>query len=291
MSTFTLGIHIHSDERAFVAQARELFQKAATYSEANLTFELDDAPDGEGLFRTLSSDAYLISLRTFLDPVERDWSELHTHLDQQIGTLAQTGKPVFLLTLFRNVPIEDDPAQAARRLVRLRRLNLSAMEVSRLHGVFIVDIDRALADIGALALATDYRLRGDPAARVCAITLGRCLVSNAMDDQLSVTQQDQIRTWWEEDLAAHALVTAPAQIVPTNLMTLGHGRKRQRASTITDTIQENHVGWLVGQFAKGRISPQEALTRFTLAIRRRGAFASLALLAHALRGRLTKART
>lgn len=291
MSGFTLSTLVHADEKPFVAEAKALFDKAAMDRGVDLQFELNDASTSEALLQTSSCDAFLVSLRTWLDLVEQSWPEVRARLEQDVSAVVQTGKPVFLLTLFRNVPIEHDPALASQRLVRLRRLNFCAMELSRIHGVFIVDVDRALADIGALGLATDYRLKSDAAARICAITLGQCLVSNAMDDQLSVAQQDEIRAWLDQGLAAQSLVTAPAEIVPTNLITLGSGRKRQRVSTITDTIQENHVGWLVSQFAKGRISPQEALTRLTQAIRRRGALESLALLGQALRGRLTKART
>ncbi len=291
MSSFTLGTYVHADEQPFVAAARALFQDAAAHSGATLSFELKEAVSSDGLMQTSSSDAFLLSLRQWLDPLDQGWPEVRARLEHEVEALVQTAKPVFLATLFRNLPVENNPALASLRLVRLRRLNLLAMELSRIYGIFIVDVDRALADIGGLGLAADYRLGSDAAIRVCAITLGQCLAANAMDDQLSVAQQDQIRARFDEGLTALSSVSASAEIVPTNLLTLGSGRKKQRVSTITDTIQENHVGWLVSQFAKGRISPREALARLTQAIRRRGALESLALLGQALRGRMTKARS
>jgi hypothetical protein len=69
-----------------------------------------------------------------------------------------------------------------------------------------------------------------------------------------------------------------AEIKMTNLMTLGSGRRKQFASTVTDSVQENHVGWLVQQVLKGQIGPAEALNRLAQAMRNRGARESAALL-------------
>jgi len=54
------------------------------------------------------------------------------------------------------------------------------------------------------------------------------------------------------------------------------------AATVTDTVQENHVGWLVRQALNGRIGPTEALHRLNQAIRNRGAKESIVLLAQGI---------
>jgi len=80
-------------------------------------------------------------------------------------------------------------------------------------------------------------------------------------------------------LAQYKSAVALPEIRPKNLMPMGQGRRKQMVTTIVDTNQEAHVGWLIQQVLKRQITPLEAFKKLLLAVRRRGARESLAMLA------------
>jgi hypothetical protein len=178
-------------------------------------------------------------------------------------------------TILRHVPASEGHEAADRTRLRLRRLDLLATELSREYGALVIDLDRILADIGARRLETDYRLGGDPVVSFASNAIAISIVSNALDDFVAYEIQNAARTLLERDRPVVGVMT---EIKMTNLMTLGSGRRKQFASTVTDSVQENHVGWLVQQVLKGQIGPAEALNRLTQAMRNRGARESAALL-------------
>lgn len=100
---------------------------------------------------------------------------------KHLRELQGSGAPVFLCTIFRHVP--DDVATDSRgeRLVRIRELNLLAIELSHALGVSVVDIDCVLAHFGARMLQTDYRLSGECAAVAAGYAIARAVLSCGVD--------------------------------------------------------------------------------------------------------------
>jgi hypothetical protein len=215
---------------------------------------------------------------SLLGPLQRldtPWAELEAELRTAYAALCETGSPIMVCTLLRHVPASEGHEAADRTRLRLRRLDLLVTELSREYGALVIDLDRILADIGARRLETDYRLGGEPVVSFASNAIAISIVSNALDDFVAYEIQNAARTLLERDRPVVGVMT---EIKMTNLMTLGSGRRKQFASTVTDSVQENHVGWLVQQVLKGQIGPAEALNRLTQAMRNRGARESAALL-------------
>jgi hypothetical protein len=203
------------------------------------------------------------------------WADVERDLRTSYAALCQTGDPVMICTILRHVEAAGDPEKADRTRVRLRRLNLLATELSREYGALVIDLDRVLADLGARRLETDYRLGGAAAVDVAGKAVALSVVANALDAFAPVNVQEAARGILEKYRPAVGL--AP-EIKMTNLMALGPGRRKQIVSTVTNAVQENHAGWLVRQVLNRQIGPREAFDRLTLAVRRRGARESAALL-------------
>jgi hypothetical protein len=237
------------------------FNRAAT---------LDDVVSApNGTIRVVSLGAQLAS--TF------NWVEEELSLRRVFSALAETGDPVLVATIFRYVPAADD--SDGRLLTRVRRLNLLAAELSREYGAFVVDFDRVLADVGGLALGCDYRLEGQKGLEMAGQALALGIAGNALDAYLPFEVQERMVS----HLLTRSENVAPApELIPANMMSMGIGRRRQRVSTITAEVQEDHVGWLVGQVVHGKVGLGEASQRLLMAVRRRGARESFGLLTSGL---------
>ena len=201
------------------------------------------------------------------------WTDVEQRLRGIYAGLCARGDPVFICTVLRHTGAGEP--DASRRRIRIRRLNLLAAEISREHGAFVIDIDRQLADVGARRLGTDYRLQGAAAADVAGNTIAMEIILNGLDTLASVDVQDRARAMLAEYKSAVAL----PEIRPNNLMSMGQGRRKQIVTTIIDTDQEAHVGWLIQQVLKRQIPPLEASNKLLQAVRRRGPKESLAMLA------------
>ncbi|MGE4303090.1 MAG: hypothetical protein AB7E24_03540 [Novosphingobium sp.] len=217
----------------------------------------------------------IVSLQRYLGGDERSWAGIERRLHDELAALAETGDPVLVETVFRCVP--DRGSNAGQALLeRIRRLNLLITELSRELGVFVVDFDRVLADIGGVVLATDYRLRGQAAAEVAGQELALAVATNALDTVLPFDAQERVRTFVES--RRNTAVRPSLELSPAGLVTMGKGRHRRRVSVNTDAVQENHVSWLISQVLKRRMGLDEAYQRLTMAVRRRGVRESLGLL-------------
>jgi hypothetical protein len=181
-----------------------------------------------------------------------------------------------LCTILRHVDAAEEPRQADRIRLRLRRLNLLATELSREYGALVIDLDRMLADIGAARLDTDYRLDGAVVPDVAGKAVALTIVANALDGFVPVEAQDAARAILER---YHPEIGAAPRMKQTSMVALGRGRRKQRVSTVTDPIQENQAGWLMRQVLMRRIGPGEAMTKLAQAVRNRGARQTTALLA------------
>jgi hypothetical protein len=225
--------------------------------------------------RAANSHVVVTSLGVPLADINLPWGEVEDLLRGSYAALCQIGTPVMICTLLRHVSVDVDSQAAAPTLRRLRQLNLLATELSREYGAFVIDLDRILGHIGAFHLNTDYRLRGVQASDVAGRAIARGIISNALDGLVPVNVQNAASALLDQRRSG---IHSAASLTPTNVVAMGRGRRKQLVSTITDTVQQDHVGWLVGQVLARHIGPGEAIARFFKAIRRRGARESALLL-------------
>jgi hypothetical protein len=161
--------------------------------------------------------------------------------------------------------------QAERLRVRIARLNLLAAEISRETGCNVIDIDRVLADIGARALQTDYRLAGRYAAEAVAATIALTLLSLGLDEYATYETQETARAAIAATSSAWKHQLAPAhEMVRDDLISLGVGRRKQRISLVVNTVEEQHVSWLVRGVLMRQISLADAFAKLRRVIRKRG---------------------
>src|SRR5205814_8125220 len=127
---------------------------------------------------------------------------------------------VFVCTVFRNIPADAVDAQS--RLIRIRRLNLLAAELSRETGLFVIDLDRRLAEIGAVKVQTDYRLDGPSATNIVAKEIALAVVSAGLDAFVPFEVQDAAKlSISQTDVGLAALKATEA--MPSNVLALGAG--------------------------------------------------------------------
>jgi hypothetical protein len=132
-----------------------------------------------------------VIVASLLPEVARDepLSSIEARWRSQLSAVTTAAAPsVFLCTVFRHVA-RDAPAPSngggAKIRERIRRLNLFALELSHDTGIGIIDIDRALAHIGARLLGADYRLASPIAAEVAAHTIVGSILLAGLDDAVA----------------------------------------------------------------------------------------------------------
>lgn len=224
------------------------------------------APDGAVL---------VTSLLPALADLDRPWPAVEQALHATYKALGESGSMVMILTILRHVDATEEAGRAAHLRRRIRKLNLLATELSRQYGAFVIDLDRALADVGGRHLKTDFRLGGSLAAEFASKIVALSIATNALDAFVAVKIQDKACAILEGERAAVGLAT---EQMMTDVIAFGQGRRRQRVATLTDSVAENHVGWLVRQVLKRQIGGREALGKLAAAVRRRGARESAMLL-------------
>lgn len=208
---------------------------------------------------------------------QEPWAETESRLRQSYLDLTSAdGAVVFLCTVFRHVASGESGDQS--QLIRLRRLNLLAAELSRETGLFVIDLDRALADIGAFKLQTDYRLDGKYAADAVAKVIALAVVSAGLDLYASFDVQDAAKLNISGgQLSLAALDGSAPDIVPSNLLSLGTGRRKQVVATVVDTNSGSHAGWLVHLIFTGQFGFKDAAAKLRRSIARRGLRSSSAI--------------
>jgi hypothetical protein len=150
-----------------------------------IVWDAADHPSPPGAIR-------LVSLLLELERAPMDWAEHERAIRETVSAMASAADaPIFLLTIFRHVPLERDRPAAPLRL-RLRRLNLLALELSRELGVNVIDIDRFIADTGGHTAQTDYRLEGERAASLAGFVMAQVLLMDALPDHVAPSIIDQI---------------------------------------------------------------------------------------------------
>ncbi|PNG24720.1 hypothetical protein [Methylocella silvestris] len=226
--------------------------------------DIDAPPDVPG-----GRELFIASLLPEVERFAEPWNETETRLRARMGEAARSHEFLYLLTVFRSVHEGDDPALAAARRIRIRRLNLLAADVSRETGALVIDVDRALADVGARVLATDYRLSGVFAAEAVARCVAGALLTTAFDDHVAAGAIEAARAHlaslpppWPNEASARA----PA--AGLNTLSMRVGGFAQTVQTFGES--ENQAALYLRALASGKISPWDALGRFRTAVERRG---------------------
>jgi len=241
-------------------------------------FELIE--DGLSISESPPRGIVLVSLVSELQHLDEPWPRVEERLRKLFEALAVSGDSVFVGTIFRHAGQLEDPAHLHRRRQRIRRLNLFVANISRETGVFVVDIDRVFTDQGARRLQTDFTLKGPIAADLAGKTMAIVLLSYALDGAVDFDTQDAAVAILKHDHTELSPVQDEGthSIMAKNVMAMGQGRRKQVVATVTDTNQDNHVGWLIRQVLKRQIAPNIAFDKVVQAIRRRGARESMAML-------------
>jgi hypothetical protein len=272
MTRIQIAAFITEDERLALSSGEGFLSHALAAENFALDCAVVTSP--AELSQASAGTIRLISLTTQLASLDVPWPVAQAELRTWVSEVAEAGDPVLVTTVFRCIPAGQDPE--GKLLTRVRRLNLLAAELSREFGVFVIDLDRVLTDIGGMTLDTDYRLQGKPAADVAGQAMAFCVATNALDLYMPFEAQERTVAY----LKAHDQAVHPeAVLTPANLMSMGSGRRRQRVSTNTDAVQEDQVRWLIDQVLKRKIGLGEASQKLLMAIRRRGAKESFGLLA------------
>lgn len=110
-----------------------------------------------------------------------------------LSALQEEAPQVFLCTIFRHVPDRDRAGGTCEELVRIRALNLMAVELSHALGVAVIDVDRALAHLGARMLRTDFRLNGSRAALAAGHAMACALLAGGLDEHVDPLEQEKAR--------------------------------------------------------------------------------------------------
>jgi hypothetical protein len=276
---------VDRSERPAVSQAVAFLESslsAAAGGPVTVTCEFADTletlnPSGEAC-------VVIASLLPEVANYQQPWAGVADRLSNAVRTLASVeDAPVFLCTVFRHVPGSDADPQS--RLIRIRRLNLLATELSRETGLFVVDLDRYLADIGGAKIEVDYRLEGPSAAKMVGREMALAIVSAGLDAYVPFEVQDAAKSTLTQTELGLALKATDA--LPSNVMALGSGRRKQVVATVVDTDEEGHVGWLFELLLTGKLSPKEAVAKLSSSIANRGLKASSAMVFGAIWQRLS----
>lgn len=188
-SLITLALAAADFERPAVLEG---VRQAATCLEraGSSTLELRVAsyPDQDALMAAPLPCVAFLSLGAALD--RSDDTQVEALLTAPLEQLPGRGVAVLLLNQFRYVADRREPAQASR-LLRIRRFNRMAIGLAQRFDITLVDVDRILADLGALNLLCDYRL-GSPRGQVAAgYAVARALLANGLLDRVDQVLLDR----------------------------------------------------------------------------------------------------
>lgn len=248
--------------------ARALGQASGTSWKCNCRFVHEYAD-----LQNADAGSILIASLVLEVDAPEPWPDVEQRLRKIFARLSERGDPVFICTVLRHVGVGETD-RLSRRIIRIRRLNLLAADISRESGAFVIDLDRQLADIGAQRLGTNYRLEGTAAANLAGKAVAMEIVLNGLNSIAGFDVQDRARAL----LAQYRPPVALSEIRPKNLIPMGQGRRKQMVATTIDNNQQAHVGWLVRQVLSRQIGLLAASNKIAQAVRRRGPKETLAML-------------
>lgn len=140
-----------------------------------------------------AGDAIVIcSMLPEIEAALADWPATEARLTQAYEALARrNSQALFLCTVLRHAPPELETAGRMQLRLAIRRLDMLAVRLSHATGLNVVDLDRALAQVGALTLDTDFRLSGAAAAEAAGREIARCIVTAGLDDWIAPEIQER----------------------------------------------------------------------------------------------------
>ena len=214
---------------------------------------------------------------------EEPWPQVERRLRETYQGLSGQSPVIFICTVLRHIARSENADQVKLKRIRIRRLNLLAAELSRETGAYVIDLDRSLADIGASRLQTDYRLNGQYAAEAAAKFIALAVLSAGLDAHISFEIQDAARAIVAgSQLNLIVPAVAMVDIVPSNVLKLGAGRRKQVVATVVDTDKGHHAGWLIHLLVTRQFGIGDALTKLKQSVARRGLRASAAMVVAAV---------
>jgi hypothetical protein len=284
--TIVLQAMVDDTEQSAVRRAAEQLEGSlTTAAERPIAVRCVFSSSGDALDEMAENPIIIASLLPEVSRYNEPWPDVDRRLRARSEALSKKdGAVIFLCTVLRHVAHCENTDETRLKLIRIRRLNLLAAELSRQFGAHVIDIDRNLADIGARALETDYRLKGPYASGVAARGIALAIVSTGLDSYVSFEVQDTAKLLVAElDLALPVPLTATPDIVRPNVLSLGAGRRKQVVATVVDTDNENHATWLVKLILTRQFGVRDAFAKLRGSIARRGLRASAAMVLAAVR--------
>ncbi|MFT9375396.1 SGNH/GDSL hydrolase family protein [Komagataeibacter saccharivorans] len=267
MTQIHIATFVTENEQPTISRTMSLLRKGLEAEGASVSHMV--ATDYDSLLAMPAGSLRVMSMAHELTNTHVPWVQVAHTLDQRCALLCERGDPVMITTVFRHVdiPDEDDGGYSHALRIRIRRLNFLAAELSRRHGVFVADLDRMLADTGGTTLNTDYRLRSDTAAMIAAQGLALVVVNNALDAFMPFEAQERAKAIL---MAECPVQRNAASVMPQEVIAMGRGRRRQVVTTITDTVEENHMATLIRRVLTGQVPPGQAFEKLVSAVRKRG---------------------
>jgi hypothetical protein len=282
--TISLRAVVDNNERAAVIQAATLLEKSLSSAAGEpVTVHCQFEASLHALQDAGEPCITIVSLLPEVANHRESWADVERRLRERCQALMSADSAVvFLCTVFR--PVATGDGADLDRLVRIRRLNQHAAELSRETGLFVVDLDRSLADIGASKLRTDYRLDGQYASEAAGKFIALAILSAGLDAYLPFEVQDTARAS-VVDLQLNLVgpVVAKRDMVMPSILKLGQGRRRQVVATVVDTDKDSHAGWLIHLMMTGQLGIRDAFAKLRQSVARRGFRSSMAMVLAAAR--------
>lgn len=204
--------------------------------------------------------------------LDEPWQDTENRLRSEYRALCGDGRLlVFVCTVLRHVPADSMLERVVARRVRILRLNLLAAELSRETGLFVIDIDRSLADIGALPLQTDYRLTGPYAAAAAAKSIAMTLLSAGLDAFVAVELQEAARDLVSAYQPPCAAAAIPRMRTPgIRGVTERSGRRTQTVVPVRHPVDDGQVDLQIRRLMSGRIGVRGAAAMLARSIGQHG---------------------
>jgi hypothetical protein len=278
-SKIILQAMVNNSEQPAVRLAAELLTSSLTTAAGRpVVVDCTFVASHGALNKSVEDPLVITSLLPEVANYEEPWPEIERRLRATYNALTGYSTVIFVCTVLRHVAGSENADQAMHKRIRIRRLNLLAAELSRETGAYVIDIDRSLADIGASKLQTDYLVTGEYAAAAAAKFIALAVISSGLDAYVSFEVQDAAKSI----IAASQLnlivpAFATADIIPSNVLKLGAGRRKQVVATVVDTDRDNHAGWLIHLLITRQFGIADALHKLKQSVARRGLRASAAM--------------
>jgi hypothetical protein len=269
----SIAAGVTANERAAVQVAADHLARVLGEADGKTwTCETTFADDPAALASGEGADLLVTSLLTEVARSTGPWAETEKRLRKLYAQLTESGTPVFICTVLRRAGDHDDAL-----LVRIRRLNLLAADLSRETGAYVIDVDRVLADIGGRWLQTDYRLGGPSAAAVAGHLIAQTLLNNAIDAHVPFEVQEAAQALLEKARPSVTQGDTRSLHMVQKFQPVKTGRRTQTVIPVVYTDRDVAAGLLLDQAIRGKMRPGELYTHLREAIANHGVRGTVAI--------------